>query len=219
MKLPSSIIFVSTLLSLLGPTIATASTTIKIVADNDFAIYAGDATSISRSIYQNGTVWNSQLSAAASTTFDLLPGETMFYLLAMGGGGAENISGKINDVNIVDVFLTDSNAVSRSSQIQSSLSSYDLGTVSNGTYTPTLASAQVALAAATFGSPIIASGQTVIDGNPEAETVGGGKRGFDFGSNSAVFFRFTTESVNVPEPTCVTLVIGVSLLGLVRRRR
>lgn len=219
MNSPLSITTLSHLVVLLSCSIATASTTIKIVADNDFAVYTGDETSISRVIYHNEVVWSSQLSAAATFTFDLLPGETMFYLLAMGGGGAENISGKINEVNIVDVFQNDANTVFRSTAIQGQLSGYNLGTVSNGTYTPSLASAQAALAAATFGAPVVATGETVINNNPEAVTLNGTRRGFSFADSTAVFFRFGAATVGVPEPSSMTLVMGLGLLGLVRRRR
>jgi hypothetical protein len=219
MNTPLSLIAFGPLVALLSYSTANASTTIKIVADNDFAVYTGDETSISRVIYHNNVIWGNQLSAASTFTFDLLTGETMFYLLAMGGSGGENISGKINDVNIVDVFQNDPSTVSRSTAIQSLLSSYNLGTVSNGTYTPDLASAQAALAGATFGTPVVDISATVITSNPEAATLSGTRSGFSFGDSTAVFFRFGAASVGVPEPSSMTLVMGLSLLSLIRRRR
>ena len=36
-------------------------------------------------------------------SFDLQNGETTFYVLGMGGGGQENISGTVNDVDITTI--------------------------------------------------------------------------------------------------------------------
>ncbi len=200
-----------------GASTIQAAVLIQIIADNDFAIYAGTDTSITRSIYQNNVIWNSQLSAAESFSFELEEGETTFYLLAMGGSGEENISGKINGVNIVGIFQEDSSKVIQSNAIQGFLSSYDLGTVSNGTYTPTLSSVQGALAAATWGAPTVVTGVTVVSQNPHAE-IGGVRSGFNVPASSAVFFRFDATSVNLPEPgTAMLLALGAC--GIVARRR
>lgn len=67
------------------------------MADNDFAVYASTSTTISRERYQNNVVWNDQLAAAASFSFELEPGENTYYVLAMGGGVENNIGGRIKD--------------------------------------------------------------------------------------------------------------------------
>lgn len=201
--------------------VASASVIIQIVADNDFAVYAGDAATITRAIYHNETVWNSQLTAASTFSFDLVPGETTFYLLAMGGGGEENISGKINGVNIVKIFQDDPAAVIQSNEIDAFLSSYNLGTVSNGTYTPTLSSVQSALLNVTWGTPTVVNGATVINANPEAY-INGQPRGFNVPSGQAVFFRFDADSVgvpNTPEPGVAILVCLAAVGAGIRRRR
>lgn len=197
---------------------AISAVTVQIVADNDFAVYAGNDSSISRAIYQNEVIWNSQLAAASSFSFDLEPGETVFYLLAMGGGGDENISGKINGINIVKIFQDDPTTVSRSNPIETFLSSYNTGTVSNGSYTPTLSSVQAALAEAIWGAPETVTGATVVNGNPEA-IIEGQHVGFNVPSSQAVFFRFDTESVGVPEPNAAAMTGLVTLLAAARRRR
>jgi hypothetical protein len=197
-----------------------AAVSIQIVADNDFAVYAGTGSSITRSIYQNEVIWNSQLAAASTFSFDLEPGETTFYLLAMGGSGEENISGKINGVNIVKIFQDDPTAVIQSNAIQAFLSSYDTGAVSNGTYSPTLGSVQAALGQTTWGAPQVVGSATVINSNPES-FINGLPFGFNVPSSQAVFFRFNADSVGVPtvpEPS-TTLMVGVmAVLSCLRRR-
>jgi hypothetical protein len=197
-----------------------AAVSIQIVADNDFAVYAGTEASITRAIYQNEVIWNSQLAAASTFSFDLEPGETTFYLLAMGGSGEENISGKINGVNIVKIFQDDPTAVIQSNAIQAFLSSYNTGEVSNGSYTPTLGSVQAALVQTTWAAPQVVGSATVINANPES-FINGQPFGFNVPSSQAVFFRFNADSVGVPtipEPSTTVLVGVMAVLTSMRCR-
>lgn len=201
--------------------VAPAAVTIQIVADNDFAVYAGTGTTITRSIYQNDVVWNQQLTAAQSFSFELETGETTFYLLAMGGGGEENISGKINGVNIVRIYQDDSSSVGQSSAIQHLLAGYDSSTVASGTYTPALSDVQAALPGVSWGAPSVVTSATVINNNPHSQ-IEGQPYGFSVPSNQAVFFRFNAESVDVPvvpEPGAVALLGSAALSMGLRRRR
>jgi hypothetical protein len=177
---------------------AGAATTIQIVADNDFAVYAGTATAISRSVYQNNVVWSQQLAAASSFTFDLEGGETTFYLLALGAGTTEdNISGRINGVNIVEIFQQNASSVLQSNSIRPFLGGYSDGAVANGTFTPVLADVQASLSQVTWGPPTPITGATVVGQNPFAQ-IGGQRWGFDVPDYQAVFFRFDAQSVGVP---------------------
>src|SRR4051794_33930856 len=94
-----------TLLTLVNCAHAGPLYTIKIVADNDFALFAGTDTAVTRLIYQNDEAWPTQIAVASSLNFSLLPAETTFYLLGMGGGGEENISGTLNNVDITSISV------------------------------------------------------------------------------------------------------------------
>lgn len=206
-----------------------AQTTIQIVADNDFAVFAGTTTAVTRVIYQNDAGWSSQIAAASSFTFALQSGEDTFYVLAMGGGGQENISGRINGVNLVAVHDADSTEGAMSSNLASFLSGYSsrLGEVSNGTYVATVEEVQTALSSLSWFLPAIVSGQTVINSNPHAFDAGRGYNvGFGVADSTAVLFRFSAESVGVPvtpvpEPSAYAALAGVAVLGFAawRRRR
>jgi hypothetical protein len=194
---------------------------VQLVADNDFAVYAGTATTITRLIYQNPVDWPSQIDFAASATIELEEGESFLYVLAMGGGGEENLSGRINGVNIVGVYLDNSAAVRMSSPVQSFLTEYDLGQVEAGSYSPLLADVQAAMnSGLLWGDPSVGD-QTVISNNPYAELEGGVRSGFMFDDSEAVLFRFGAESLDirvVPEPATAMLA-ALACLGFVSRRR
>src|ERR1700722_7233058 len=106
---------------------------IQIVADNDFALFAGTDDSVTRLIYQNDESWPGQIAAASAQSFTLLPDETTFYLLGMGGGGDKNISGTLNGIDITSI------PVQMSSDLSSQLTGYDLDLVAAGTYNASLA--------------------------------------------------------------------------------
>lgn len=184
--------------------------TISMVADNDFAIFGGTSTSINNVLYQNNKVWMDQIPALSTLTFDLAPGDTTFYVLAMGGGGQEDISGKVNGVNIASI------PVFMSGDVRSFLSGYNLGAVTNGTYNAVLADVQAAFAQTTWGPATPNSTQTVI-------SAAGFGSGYRFDDSTAHLFKFGAASVNVPttnvpEPAGIAL-FGLGLLGLVAARR
>jgi PEP-CTERM motif len=182
--------------------------TISLVTDNDFAIFGGTSASINNVLYQNNVDWYNQIPQLSTMTFNLAPTDTTFYVLAMGGGGPEeNISGKVNGVNITSI------PVSVSSDIMSFLSGYTLGAVASGTYNANLSDVQTAFAQTTWSAPTLNTSQTVI------QQAGFGS-GYSFATGTAHLYRFDAFSVgvNVPEPTGIAL-FGLGLLGLAAVRR
>ncbi len=80
------------------------SFSMQIIADNDFAIFGGTATSKSpASFIKTISAGRTRLNNLSSFTFELQPGQTTFYVLGMGGGGMENISGTINDIDMTSI--------------------------------------------------------------------------------------------------------------------
>jgi hypothetical protein len=185
--------------------------TISMVADNDFAIFGGTATGINNLLYQNNADWYNQIPTLSTLSFNLAPTDTTFYVLAMGGGGQENISGKVNGVNITDSSV----ATSVSSDIRSFLSGYNLGTVAGGTYNASLSDVQAAFAHATWASaaPTLNTTDIVIN-------AAGFGSGYRFADSTAHLYKFDAVAVNVavPEPAGIAL-FGLGLLGLVAARR
>ena len=59
----------------------------SIVADNDFAVFSGNATNINNILYQNNVGWKTQIGNLSSLSFTLAAGDDKFYVLGMGGGG------------------------------------------------------------------------------------------------------------------------------------
>ena len=182
---------------------------IEIVADNDFAIFSGNSTSINHLLYQNDVLWTDQISSISSLDFNLAAGDDKFYVLGMGAGLEENISGEFNGVNITGL------SVSMSSDISSMLTSYVAADVESGAFNVILAEVQTAIASSstTWGSTETNSSQIVIDQS-------GFVNGFTFSANSARLFSFDAADVNVPEPSILALFgLGVAGLGFARRRK
>lgn len=190
---------------------------IKMVADNDFAIFGGTATGVNDLLYQNNHVWWDQISALSTLTFNLPAADTMFYVLGMGGGGNENISGLINGVDMTSAAVS----VTMSSDIQSYLG-YNTSTVSDGTFNANLTDVQTAFRNLTWGAPILnTTDEVIVAAAPN-------KIGFHFADSTAHLFAFSSRDVGVdpgpgavPEPSSIALaLIGLaSLMGFGRRPR
>lgn len=189
---------------------------IKMVADNDFAIFGGTATGINNLLYQNNVSWPTQISTLSTLTFTLPAADTMFYVLGMGGGGNENISGLINGVDMTSASVS----VTMSSDIQSYLGGYNLSTVSNGTFNATLSDVQVAFSSLTWGAPTTnTTDEVIVAAAPN-------KIGFHFADSTAHLFAFSSRDVGVkpgpetvPEPSSIALaLIGLASLMRLRRR-
>jgi hypothetical protein len=192
--------------------ISQAAVTLQIISDNDFAVFVGTSTSVTRLIYQNNESWPDQISAAGSFEFDFEAGETTVYLLAMGGGGDENIGGRMNGVDFTTI------AASQSSDLSGLLTNYatNLSTVADGTYSASFSEVSDALPDLTW------SGVNVIEGGVGSNVTG---FAFQYDDSTAVIYRFATEDIGVEVPPAVPEP-GVTLLGLAgglalvsRRRR
>ena len=179
---------------------------IRIVADNDFALLAGDDDNVTRMILQNDYVWMDQAANATTYQINLNGGETYLYLLAMGGGGGEDIGGLLNQVDITSIASGANGiqrAVSRSggtvgegylllNTFFSDWSSVGFSgssatNVEWGKYAAPIAGIQTALTGATWGNP------------PARQSggVGGSVTGWRYTvpSTKAVMFRFKSTSL------------------------
>ncbi len=188
----------------------------QIVADNDFAMFVGTNNDVTGLVYQNNVGWPDQLANLSQFSFNLQPGQTTFYLLGMGGGGAENISGTVNGVDLSKIN------VSMSSDIGPYLTGYEDQTVGGGvaagTFNATLVDVQAAQQYLTWGSP--------TPTNPDADyvaTQSPSGQGFHFDSDTAHLFKFSAADVDVvtptPEPSTFLLSIGAALAFALSRLR
>ena len=88
---------------------------LKVLADNDFAVFMGNDTEITRLFYQNNVSWPDQVNNIQ--TLDVYPesGETYIYIVPMGGnspyytdtggtegGGEEDWNGVLNGIALLD---------------------------------------------------------------------------------------------------------------------
>jgi hypothetical protein len=209
----------------LGMISSASAATLSIVADNDFAIFAGNATTVTTLVHQNtGSLYGQTMTDGSSITYNFAVGEDRFYLVAMGGGLSDNAAGVVDvgagTVNITSYFQS-------RADVTSFISGYDGGAAADGTQDVTLTQMADALSSGLTWSAMII--QAAPDGNhgfwpPEGPAGFNGLSlvhdffdGVNYGgpnSNRALLYSITP----VPEPSSV-LLGGLGMLALLRRRR
>jgi uncharacterized repeat protein (TIGR02543 family) len=89
------------------------SARVKVIADNDYAVYMGSDLEITRILHQSNVDWPSQVANIGTLDVFPLAGETYMYVLAMGGngsylapgagaGGEEDWTGTINGRSVFE---------------------------------------------------------------------------------------------------------------------
>ena len=189
--------------------------TLQLLVDNDYAAFYGDATNVNQLFYQNNYGWPKQVENSASLDIIGSDTQTYVYIVAMGGGGTEDIGGKLNLKNITTISgaqfaQTDTHTstfgsgskLNRYLEIQDSLTAYDASAAAAGTYNVQLVDLQNALRGADWGSAV-ATGSG--DGVPPLYkssgiccTKGLVTEGWDIPSNKAVVFRYPIASLGTP---------------------
>lgn len=187
---------------------------IQIISDNDYALFAGTETNVTRLLQQNNDVFWDQVGAAESYRIALEDGETHLYLLGMGGGGAEDIGGTLNGVDVTAIPPGANGlqrAVSRPGGneqdgyfvLQSFLTGWNDASYGNcggaitvcfGQYPAELSEVRTALTGAVWGNP---------------PSVGWGQAGnaFAYPDSSAVMFRMKVSTLG----TGLTVADGTSV--------
>ena len=175
---------------------------VAIISDNDYALFAGDASNVTRIIHQNDFVFWDQVAGSANARVSLHDGETYVYLLGMGGGGAEDIGGTLNGVDVTSV-ASGANGLQRATGksggqtqdgyllLNPGLTNWDplshgncdsLTSVCWGPYVAQLAEVKTGLAGATWG-------------NPPSVTWGQAGNAFAYPDSTAVMFRIKASAL------------------------
>ncbi|MEJ6618492.1 MAG: fibronectin type III domain-containing protein [Candidatus Planktophila sp.] len=186
---------------------------LKVIVDNDFAVFMGDDSNVTRLFYQNNFYWGTQLTNATSLDISAQSDETYIYIVAMGGGGTEDYAGRLNGQDILEIpgaqvasgrSPIGTGVVSGSYlKLESYISGYSAAAVANGTQNVPLAQLQTALTGATWSSAVAVGAG---NGNVPYYKTSGVCTGvatpaancWDFPSNSAVVFRYPLSSLTLP---------------------
>ncbi|NCV45259.1 MAG: hypothetical protein EBW15_10890, partial [Actinobacteria bacterium] len=174
---------------------------IRIISDNDFALFYGDSSNATSLKYQNNVDWPAQQATAAS--INISDAGSYIYIVQMGGGGTEDIGGALNNVDITTLSgiqrATAGTACGGGASggwflITSCVTGYSSPAVAGGTQNVTLANLQTALSGATWGS-MPAAKTSGVGSNATYENGTRIGRAFDTPSDQAVVIRIPTTSV------------------------
>ncbi len=128
---------------------------IRLIADNDWALYAGTSTSINRLVVQNDIAWPWQ--NFAQTVDDAYLSESTWWFLVMNTTGQSAAFGSIGSI----ANIATAPGIQVSNAMQSYLANYNpisVGWDSGESYNASLADVQVALPSLTFGNVITQCG-------------------------------------------------------------
>jgi len=191
---------------------------LKLVVDNDYAVFMGDGTNVTRLFYQNNYAWMDQVGNATNVNITPLPGESYIYIAVMGGGGTEDFGGYLNGQDIVNVTgaqVASGRSPSGSGvysspyeEFQGFFSSYNIGDVANGVQNLDLATMQTALTGTSWSSAVATGSGNgsvpnyktsgVCCSSSAATAAGLSGKGWDFPSNSLVVFRYPLTALALP---------------------
>lgn len=200
---------------------------LKVLVDNDFAVFMGNDQEVTRLFYQNNVSWYDQV--VSIQTLDVYPisGETYIYIMPLGGngyiapgggrGGEENYSGVLNNIPLLDypgAEVAVGRSVANANDIfnfgylvfNDHFSSYNTGQAAGGTYNVLLEELQPATQNLIW-SPAMRTYSPVIDDPINSCTVAcSGSRfspaipngAWDFPDGTAVLFRYPLSNANLP---------------------
>ena len=175
---------------------------VSIISDNDYALFAGDASNVTRIIHQNDYVFWDQVAGSANVRIALNDGESYVYLLGMGGGGAEDIGGTLNGTEVTSI-ASGVNGLQRATGktggqtqdgyllLNPGLTNWDQYSHGNcdqqmsvcwGPYAAQLSEVRSELSGATWG-------------NPPSVSWGQAGQAFAYPDSSAVMFRFKASAL------------------------
>lgn len=191
--------------------------TLKVIADNDFAVFMGNDANVTRLFYQNDVAWMTQIQGATSLNIVPQAGESYLYVLAMGGSLAENWSGTINGKDVVSYpgaqvasgratgGTTDANYLKLNTFFPDWAANVGAGrTVENGPYNAVTESVITALTGAIWSSGTYPSAAVTRINNGvccSANVVnneGFSGYGWSFPTESAVMFRYPLSAAELP---------------------
>ena len=197
---------------------------LKVLVDNDFAVFMGNDQQVTRLFYQNNVGWQEQVENIQ--TLDVFPnaGETFVYLIPLGGNnfggsGEENFSGVLNQIPLLD-YPGAQAAVGRSVDDERDLFgdgyvllnnyltnfSQDRGAVTSGTYSVLLEDLSEASRDLLWSPAVRDNNPSIPDPLLSCTVACQGDRfnpaipdgAWDFPDGSAVLFRYPLSNANLP---------------------
>lgn len=191
--------------------------TLKLIADNDFAVFMGNDANVTRLFHQNNAPWQQQIESATALNIVPQAGESYLYVLAMGGSLDENWSGTINGKDVVSYpgaqVASGRNTGGTTQNNYLKLNTFfsdwaanagDGKAIELGTYNADLGSVETALTGAiwssgTYGSASVARASSGVCCSLNVKNNEGfSGYGWIFPTESAVMFRYPLSAAELP---------------------
>ena len=146
---------------------------VKVIADNDYAVYMGSDLSITRVLHQSNVGWPDQVANIGTLDVYPLEGETYMYVLAMGGndtylapgageGGQEDWSGTINGKSVFE-YPGAQVAIGRSIADPTKSDILHSGYLLLNNYLPNFSTSASSIASGTFSVELTAANAAIKD--------------------------------------------------------